>query len=254
MALYFNKFIFVFLSFIFSISILSAQNFEGIITIKNTKTGTLNAVFTIKNEMAMVEAKAMSQNIKMIKNSKTGEKITITENDGETIIIVKNTNDMQYRNLHKKYEKRKRQFKNLMVRVTRETKKINGYKCYKVVAKDNKIEGEAWITKKLKINPFDLFPITKRQQNATSPVAKALQNSMEGFVMEMTLKNINTKKVDKMTATIEKKKIDNQLFVVDMEGKDIYDEEKIRELMKEAKGNPAKMRKAKTLLAQIRMQ
>ncbi|HFB99483.1 MAG TPA: DUF4412 domain-containing protein [Phaeodactylibacter sp.] len=248
-----NKSILIFFVFLCSISFISAQKFEGIITIKNTKTGALNAVFTIKKEMAMVEATAMSQNIKMIKNSKTGEKITITNNDGETVVIVKNTNDMQYRNLNKEHEKRKRPLKNLSVRVTRETKKINGYKCYKVVASDGRMQGEAWITKKLKINPFDFFPAIKKQQNATSKIAKVLQNSMDGFVIEMTIKDTKTKKIEKMTASIQKKKIDKDVFVVDMEGENIYNEEKIRELMKEAQGNPAKMRKAKTLLAQIRM-
>ncbi|HFB99484.1 MAG TPA: DUF4412 domain-containing protein, partial [Phaeodactylibacter sp.] len=46
------------------------------------------------------------------------------------------------------------------------SKKINGYKCYKVVASDGRMQGEAWITKKLKINPFDFFPAIKKQQNA----------------------------------------------------------------------------------------
>ena len=248
----------IFLSFLtfllISLSTVTAQKFEGKIVIKNTIPHTLNGTFTIKKEKAMIETVGPRGPLKMISNRKTGEKITVSEIDDETIIMIKNSNDMQYRNLSKKYKKRQQIIKNVVVKVTRETKKINGYKCYKVIANDNKYEGEAWITKKLDFNPFDLFPVTKSQQRGMPRVAKALQNSMEGFVMEMTLKNTKTKREDKMTVSISKSDISDEVFVVDTEGAEVYDESSVRELMKEAKGNPDKMRKARTLLAQIRMQ
>lgn len=237
-----------------SLSTVTAQKFEGQITISNTIPYSLNGTFTIKKEKAMIETTSARGAVKMISNSKSGEKITISEIEGDTIILVKNSNDMQYRNLNNNYKKRRLNIKNVMVKVTRETKKINGYKCYKVIATDNKYEGEAWITKKLGFDPYDIFPVIKSQQRNMPRVGKALQNSMEGFVMEMTIKNIKTKKVDTMSVKVDKSDIDDDVFSVNTEGEDVYNESKVRELMKEAEGNPKKMRMARTLLAQIRMQ
>jgi len=181
----------------------------------------------------------------MINNTSNGDKITLTVDNetGDSIAIVKNSNDMQYRNLNKKYRKKRQRINNVIVKVTRETKKINGYKCYKVVASDDKYEGEAWITKKFEIEPLDLFPTLKSQQRGLPRVAKALQNSMEGFVMEMSIKNVKTKKVNTRTVTVQKQKLDDKEFQINMETIAVYNEEKVRELMKEAQGDPSKMKK-----------
>ena len=161
---------------------------------------------------------------------------------------------MQYRNLNKKYHKKRQRINNVMVKVTRETKEINGYKCYKVVASDDKYEGEAWITKKFEIEPYDLFPTLKSQQRSMPRVAKALQNSMEGFVMEMIVKNSKTKEVSTRSVTVQKQKLADQEFEINMETIAVYNEDKVREMMKEAQGDTSKMKKARILLAQIRMQ
>lgn len=204
----------------------------------------------------MLETETTRGYVKMINNISTGDKITMTVDNetGDSVAIVKNSNDMQYRNLNKKYQKKRQRFNNIMVKVTRETKKINGYKCYKVVANDDKHEGVAWITKKFEINPNDLFPTLKSQQRAMPRVAKALQNSMEGFVMEMSIKNVKTKEVNTRSVSVQKLKLDDKEFEINMETIAVYDEDKVREMMKEAQGDPSKMKKARILLAQIRMQ
>jgi hypothetical protein len=233
-----------------------AQDFEGKISIINNFPQTSNTHFTIKNEMAMLETETSRGYVKMINNTSNGDKITLTiDNEtGDTIAVVKNSNDLQYRNLNNKYDKKRQRINNVMVKITRETKKINGYKCYKVVAKDSKFEGEAWITKKFEIEPYDLFPTLKSQQRAMPRVAKALQNSMEGFVMEMVIKNLKTKEVNTRSVLVQKQKLDDKEFQINMETIAVYDEENVRELMKEAQGDPNKMKKARILLAQIRMQ
>ncbi|MEM6966131.1 MAG: DUF4412 domain-containing protein, partial [Bacteroidota bacterium] len=242
-----------FLSF-FSFSVLFAQNFEGTITVKNTIPNTVNATFTLKNKMAMVDARRHNGDIRLISNNETGEKISISEHNGEKIAVVKNANDMQYRNLNQVYKKSKNRVNAVEVKILRETKEINGYKCYKVIASDRNYHGEAWITKKLEVKPYDLFPILKAQHRAMPRVAKALENSMDGFVMEMTLKNIKTKKVDKMKVIVNKKEIADDVFVVDTQKVKVYSEEEVRELMKAAKGNPEEMKKARNILTQVRLQ
>lgn len=242
--------------FLLGISCLTAQNFEGKISIINNFPNSSDAYFTLKNEMTMLETTLAKGYVKMINNTSTGDKITLTvdKKTGDTIVIVKNSNDMQYRNLNKKYAQKRQRINNVKVKITRETKKINGYKCYKVIAKDENHVGEAWITKKFEIEPLDLFPSLKAQNRSMPRVAKALQNSMEGFVMEMTIKNIKTKKIHTRKVTVHKQKLKDQEFEIDLDTLAVYDEEKVRELMKEAQGDPYKMKKARTLLAQIRMQ
>lgn len=244
------------LFFFLGLSIVVAQDFEGKISIVNNFPYTFNTHFTIKKEMAMLETETPRGYVKMINNTSNGDKITLTVDNktGDTIAIVKNSNDMQYRNLNKKYDKKRQRINNVIVKITRETKKINGYKCYKVVAKDNKFEGEAWITKKFEIEPYNLFPTLKSQQRTMPRVAKALHNSMEGFVMEMSIKNVKIKEENTYSVLVQKQKIDNKEFHINMETIAVYNEETVRELMKEAQGDPTKMKKARILLAQIRMQ
>ncbi len=244
------------LFFLLGLSFVVAQDFEGKISIINNFPHISNTHFTIKNEMAMLETETSRGYVKMINNTSNGDKITLTVDSktGDTIAIVKNSNDMQYRNLHKRYNKKSPRINNVMVKITRETKKINGYKCYKVVASDAKHEGEAWITKKFEIEPNDLFPTLKSQQRAMPRVAKALQNSMEGFVMEMSIKNVKTKEVNTRSVLVQKQKVTDKEFEINMETIAVYNEDKVRELMKEAQGDPSKMKKARILLAQIRMQ
>ncbi len=248
-------FLFSFLFTCFSF-IVVGQNFEGKVIIKNTIPNSLNGTFALKEDIARLDATTPRESLTMLSNASTGEKITIRERANEKIAVVKNSNDMmQYRNVNKNYTKKgRRTIPNVMVKVTRETKNINGYKCYKVVAKDNKYEGEAWITKNLDINITDVFPIIKTHQRAMPIVAKALENSMEGFVMEMTLKNLNTNQIDNMTVTVKQYDLEDKYFEIDMEDIIVYDENSVRELMKDAKGNPTKMRNARTIMGQLRMQ
>jgi Holliday junction resolvase len=242
--------------FLVGLNLVVAQEFQGKITITNNFPHTFNTHFTIKNEMAMLETETSRGYVKMINNTSNGDKITLTvdRKTGDTIAFVKNSNDIQYRNLHKKYSKKRSRTNSVIVKVTRETKKVNGYKCYKVVASDHKFEGEAWITKKFEIKPYNLFPTLKSQQRSMPRVAKALQNSMEGFVMAMSIKNLTTKEVNTRSVTVKKQKLDDKEFQINMETIAVYNEETVRELMKEARGNPSKMKKARILLAQIQMQ
>lgn len=245
----------LFLLLFFCISNISAQNFEGNIVFKSTFPNSFNGTFTIKDNMAMLDSEGRNGMMKLIADADSGEKKIITQDDeGDIIMITKRTNDMQYRKTKHQYKKGNVRIKNTMVKVTRETKKINGYKCYKVVASNNKHEGEAWMTKKLDFDPIDLFPIMKIHHGRMPRVARAMKNSMDGIIMEMTIKDIKTKKIDRMSVSIEKKKINDKTFEVDTSDMKVYTEENVREMMKEARGNPTKMKKARTLLAQIRMQ
>ena len=252
----FKKYFSFSLFFLLGVSFMVAQEFEGKITIINNFPYTSNTHFTIKNKMAMLETETSRGYVKMINNTSNGDKVTLTVNNetGDTVAIVKNSNDMQYRNLNKKYRKKRQRINNVIVKVTRETKKINGYKCYKVIASDDKFEGEAWVTKKFEIEPYDLFPTLKSQQRSMPRVAKALHNSMEGFVMEMSIKNVKTKEVNTRSVSVKKQKLDDKEFQINMETIEVYNEDSVRELMKEAQDDPSKMKKARILLAQIRMQ
>ena len=252
----FYKFLSIFFLSIFGVSILIAQNFEGKISIINNFPHAYNTHFTIKNEMAMLETETTRGYVKMINNTSSGDKITLTidNESGDTVAIVKNSNDMQYRNLNKKYSKKRQRSNNVIVKITNETKNINGYKCYKVVANDDKHKGIAWITKEFEIEPNDLFPTLKSQQGAIPKVAKALQNSMEGFVMAMLIINERAKEVNTLSVSVQKIKLNDNVFKVNMETIAVYSEDNVREMMKEAQGNPNKMKRARILLAQIRMQ
>ena len=243
-------------AFFCCLTFATAQKFEGTIKIETTATrpSSINTLFTMKKEMVMLDVESKRGAVKMIQNKDTNEKTTIREIDGDTIVITKKSNANRYKELNKKYENERARISNVTVKVTRETKKINGYKCYRVIASDNNYEGEAWMTKDLEVSPYDYFPSLKSNQRGLPRVGKALHNSMEGFVMEMTLKSLRDEKIEKVVVTVDKKKVDEAVFAVDLTKHEVYDEERVRELMKNAKGKPDQMRKARVILAQIRMQ
>ena len=73
-------------------------------------------------------------------------------------------------------------------------------------------------------------------------------------MMEMTLTNFRDNRTEKMQVSVEQKKVKDAVFAFDLTKHEVYDETRLRELMKNAKGKPEEMRKARIILAQIQMQ
>lgn len=138
--------------------------------------------------------------------------------------------------------------------MTRETKKINGYKCFKITAKDKQHTGEAWVTKQMDLRLEELFPSIKMNQRTMPRIAKTLQGAVNGVVLEMTYTNIKSKEVETMKVTVNQKNVEEDAFDISMENAEVYDGAQVRNLIKSAKGDPAKMKKARQLLAQMRIQ
>lgn len=241
------------LLFLINTSVFAQKKFEGIITVENTTPQSLNATFTVKGDKAMMETQTDDGKLILITDEATGKKLTISEKNGKMTVIEKEVSQNRYSGLKDKYENEKPNTSS-KVKVTRETKKINGYKCYKITAKDRHYEGEAWVTKQLDVRLEDFFPTIKMNQRTMPRIAKTLQNGMNGVVLEMSYKNIKSKKTETMKVTIDKKDVEDEAFNISMENAEIYDGAKVRNLIKDAKGDPVKMKKARELLAQMRIQ
>jgi len=238
---------------IFSSFSFAQKNFEGTITIKNTVPNSLNATFTLKGDKAMMTSKTEDGKLILITDESNGKKLTICEKDGKLTVIRKDSDKHRYDSLKKKYDSNKTNNQSKKIKVTRETKKINGYKCFKITAKDNQHEGEAWVTKQLDVRLEEFFPTINMNQRTMPRIAKTLQEGVNGVVLEMTYKNLKTKKAELMTVTIDKSTVDDKAFDISLEDADVYDGQKVRSLIQNAKGDPAKMKKARELLAQMRM-
>ena len=247
------QFTFLFL-FLFSSFCIAQKKFEGIIKIENSVPQSLNATFTVKGDKAMMNTTTKDGKLILITDEESGKKLTITEKNGEMTVIKKESNENKYENLNKKYAKQTPKSNSDKVKVTRETKKINGYKCFKITAKDKQHTGEAWVTKQMDLRLEDFFPSMKMNQRTMPRIAKTLQDGVNGVVLEMTYTNIKSKKVETMNVIVDKKKIEDSAFDISMENADIYDGAKVRSLIKNAKGDPAKMKKARELFAQMRIQ
>ena len=244
----------LFLFFFCSSLCFAQKKFEGVIKIENTVPTALNATFTVKGDKAMMDTKTKDGKLILITDEATGKKLTISEKNGEMTVIKKESYADRYDNLNKKYAKKTPNKTGTKVKVTRETKKINGYKCFKITAKDKQHEGEAWVTKQMDLRLEDFFPTIKMNQRALPRIAKTLQDGVNGVVLEMTYKNVKTKKVETMKVTVDKKAIENNAFEISIENAEVYDGASVRSLIKNAKGDPVKMKKARSLLAQMRMQ
>ena len=242
------------LIFTFSSFCFAQKNFEGIIKIENTVPQSLNATFTVKGDKAMMHTATKDGKLILITDETTGKKLTITEKDGKTTVIKKESNKNKYGNLNKKYANQKPPANSNKVKVTRETKKINGYKCFKITAQDRDYTGEAWVTKQMNLRLEDFFPSMKMNQRTMPQIAKTLQGGVNGVVLEMTYIHIKSKKVETMKVTVDKKSVTDDAFEISMDNAEIYDGAQVRTLIKNAKGDPVKMKKARELLAQMRIQ
>lgn len=217
------------------------QNFEGVITLKNSATEGLNATFTLKGTNVLMEAQAEEGLIKMLSNTETGIFYMMTEKDGQKMAI---KNDMKspmmqqaMSRISSNPSKNENDFK---LEVTNEKKTISGYECVKIIGSNNESEGYAWVTEAIQINFDDLIPMAKMRGGKSINKKMEAAYGTSGFIMELYSKNKKTGETFTMQAEVEEKEVtlSESTIIADYTILDMTD---MMKMMQEAQKDPKKL-------------
>lgn len=235
----------------FSYSLFAQTNFEGVVHTTSTSDQVFKGTFTLKKNLAVMESNTDNGLIQILFNSETGDMTSITNKDGEKMAVKMNMNNNPYLAQMKKgdiYRMHERD-EDAEVTVTNETKTIRGYECVKVIGKDNNSEGVAWVAQSLKLDMTDLIPQAKKYLGSN----KTMQDftGVEGFIMEMEMKDLKTGKVTKLENEVIEKSIPDSYFTGLTEGAEVFDMTDMRQMMIDAQNNPEKMQKMREMMIKM---
>ena len=219
-----------------------AQNFEGIITLKNSASTGINATFTLNGTTVLMEAQAEEGVVRMLSNTETGIFYMMTNKDGQKMAIKNDMNSPMMRQAMTRITSTPKANKNdVQVEVTQEKKTISGYECVKVIGNSEEAEGHAWITEAININFDDLMPMAKMY--AGQSMNKKMEDAFgtSGFIMELYSKDKKTGETFTMQAEVIAKEValsESEALV----GYTVLDMTDMMKMMQEAQKDPEKLK------------
>ncbi len=232
--------------FIISAFAVSAQQFEGVITMTSSEMEDGKMVFSVKGDKVLMEINSEGQNIRMLSDRKSSNMTMLFDNDGKKVALIMGPETM---NMMGQGNNTSVNSDGVDIKVTNEKKVIDGYNCYKVTGKDKESEIEAWITNDLNFSFMDLVPMSK---NLALQQGGSMISVMEkGFVMEGTEKEIKTGKVSTIKANVVAKKLDADRFNYSSEGYQEFDMTNMMKLMQEIQSDPEKAKEFEEIMKAI---
>ena len=241
------KILFALLPVCFLFTSITAQDFEGVVKLKNSAAEGVLTTFTIDGDLVLMEARAEEGLVKILTNTKTGIFYTLADTEKDKMAIKNDMNSPMMKMAAGQMKTNPDSMDDdVDVKVTGETKMISGYKCIKVIGSSGKVEGIAWIAKDLKLQLSDLFPMAKINAKEVNKKMRAALG-VEGFVMEMHSTDKKTGEQFTMTAEVEEKSVTLDEAAI-LEGYEIMDMTNIMKIMQEAQGDPAKLEKLKEMM------
>lgn len=236
---------------IFLLTQVSAQSFEGVITMSGNQETGINASFTVKGDKVLMEAQTGEgqRPVRMISEKESGDMIILTEKSGKKIAVKMNM--MAIQQSMPGAMKKQKDDNGATLKVTNETKTIDGYKCTKVIGENDESNYEAWVTKDLEFSLFDLFPMMKDARDYSSETDVIEKMFENGFIMEMTEKKKKDGKVSTMKTSVDEKKVDASIFNITEDEYDVFDMTDMAKLMQEAQKNPERMQQLQEIFNEM---
>ena len=181
-----RNFILLFVAVLLMGSQAMAQKFEGVVKLKSKGELALNADFTLKGDKVKTEITQDGQEVIMIADKSSGDVYVLSDNNGQKSATKMNMNDIPSKLLASAEVKDE-----MVVTVTGEKKKVNGYNCVKVIGKSSTVESEAWVTEEVKLTFADLMP---GKQGVTDQVLKSWteNDKVKGFPVNIKSKNLTS--------------------------------------------------------------
>lgn len=227
---------------------LTAQNFEGIITMNVSGEQNLSMDFTIKDKLVLMEIEDDGQKVRMISETETGNMTTLVEKDGKKLAIKMSPEMLNQGMSSIDFEKPDDKSE---VTITKDTKMIDGYNCVKITGKNDRTEAIAWVTKDLKFSLFDLVPMAK-DAAAQSGMANLQEKMMkEGFVMEYWEKELSSGKETTVNTTVKKQSVNDDIFKYSKDEYQFFDMTNLMQMIQEAQSDPEKMKQLQELMQEF---
>lgn len=218
------------------VAVLHGQSFEGVLTMKVSKSPEKIIMLTIKGDMTMLEMQVDSvQHIKMIK-----------DRGAETSTILRSNKEMKYgyrsRSLYGEDQHLptvNAAAQQLLMTVTEEERNIGQFRCIKTILQSPKAQAEAWITKETGLHLSGCFP--NFLGDGTDPDLYALRElaDQEGLIMYYKESLLSASAETIFEVTAEEHEITLDAFAIDP-GYVVLDEEGIKRLYEQAQSDPLK--------------
>ncbi|MCB0663246.1 MAG: DUF4412 domain-containing protein [Saprospiraceae bacterium] len=204
-----RNFILLFVAVLLMGSQAMAQKFEGVVKLKSKGELALNADFTLKGDKVKTEITQDGQEVIMIADKSSGDVYVLSDNNGQKSATKMNMNDIPSKLLASAEVKDE-----MVVTVTGEKKKVNGYNCVKVIGKSSTVESEAWVTEEVKLTFADLMP---GKQGVTDQVLKSWteNDKVKGFPVNIKSKNLTSNVETEYDVEVDAKKIKDKEFEID---------------------------------------
>lgn len=218
-------------------SILSAQAFEGVLTLKVSTKPDQISVMTIKDDKTMLEMQVDSiQKVKLIK-----------DRSAETTTILRTNKDLKYgyrskilygEDVHTPTINP--EVHQVVMTVTAEEKYFGSFRCVKAVLSSPKATAEAWITKQPGLRLSACFQHFLGEGTDIELYVLREVADQEGLIMyyRESLKANDNETIIEVTA--EEKAITLDVFAIDP-GFTVLDEEGVKRLYGQAQADPVKM-------------
>jgi len=245
-----KSFLFSFIMILFSFTFVTAQNFEGIITMTTSDKIDMELLFTIKGKQVLIEADTDDGKVTTFSNKDSENITTLFEREGKKFGLKMGPETMNMMG-EKATDLKNKQDKKWDITITKDTKMIDKYKCTKVIGKDDKNEVIAWITQDLGFTIFDIMPAMMEKAIGEDGQSDLQQEIMrKGFLLEAYQTDLETGEKTNVKITVKKQKVDDAKFDFSSDYK-VYDLTDMMGLMTEMQSNPEKMKEFEELMKLI---
>lgn len=232
-------------------STLTAQGFEGVITMESSSSEGIAGTFSVKGDKVLIEVNKDEKPAKMLSDRTTGEITVLIENEEKKFALKMGPDMFNGMGDMAGMQDAKEKADEVKFNFTGKTKMIGKYKCEQVLTEDKENEVEAWMTKDLGITLFDIFPMMKEATKTDTKGAAMFELLQKGMVMEANIKNKVSGETEKVTTKVDKKKLPADMFVYSEEEYKVYDMTNMMQMMMEAQNDPEKMQELQEIFQQM---
>jgi hypothetical protein len=203
-----RNFILLVFAVLLTASQMAAQNFEGVVSLTSKGDVGIDAEFMLKGDKVKTTMTQDGKEVVMITDKSTGDMYMLSEEKGQKTATKMNISDIPAHMISTA-----KISDDMVVTVTNERKKVNGYDCVKVIGKSSTTESEAWVTEEIKLEFADIMP---GKQGVNDQVLKSWTENekVKGFPVKIKSKNLETQTETEYDVEVDAKKIKDKEFEI----------------------------------------
>ncbi len=227
---------------------ISAQDFEGVITMtKVVDEKDKVTTFTVKGTLVLVSMSTKNGPAWIIHDRNDGMSTSLFSKNGKKFAYISKESEQKENPL----DDRQKMImdlaqKQLSIEITGETRQIGPYLCSKITGQDHREYVEAWVTDKVDLSLFDLFPRNQSAESQSLDLQKMIWE--KGFIMEYWTKNKSTGIINKISFSIFEQPVSDDVFTYSKEEYYEFTQTTLNNLYTQSAKDPKKMQELRELL------